>query len=429
MELTQRLNEKKRQFEELRSSVSGKRARLGEVEQELATVVQCLGSIWNDPPKRAALLNRQFDLKEEQRKLCAEIQRIEDRTDETEFWFDFAELIREQSRPPPEPTPQPRRELELVHGGSSGSEEEVDYVEQSDSEEYIESTVIEAKPIVKRQAGLLVEHFIDNQGTRNQEAQKQMIQMIEGGRMPSQVVHVLDQLHCQSSTEDGVCGGDLVLQREAYRCLKCNALSELEAKPAPSQYVLAKTPADRERVSYVAQYTYKKINHFKDWLSQFQAKENTQIPEEVLDKVRVALVQKRIKNFDKITPKKIWKVLKEISLPKMYEHRNLICNKISGNPPPFLTAEQERKLRDMFEELQAPFERHKVKGRKNFLSYSYTLHKLLQILGMPKRIYGQFKILQGPQLVALHDETWKKMMAELDARKALGISWPFYPSQ
>src|SRR5262245_58824841 len=64
-----------------------------------------------------------------------------------------------------------------------------------------------------------------------------------------------------------------------------------------------------------------KLNHFKDWLSQFQAKENTQIPEEVLDAVRLSLRSKGIKNFSSITPKRVQKELKELQLPKYYEHR------------------------------------------------------------------------------------------------------------
>jgi hypothetical protein len=129
-----------------------------------------------------------------------------------------------------------------------------------------------------------------------------------------------------------------------------------------------------------------------------------------------------------ITPKQILRILKELKMRKMYEHKSLICNKISGNPPPFLSQEEERKLHTMFEALQEPFERNKPRGRKNFLSYSYTLNKLLRIMGFPEEIWSEFTLLRGRPKLAMHDETWRKMMKDLDERRELGIRWPFHPS-
>ena len=40
----------------------------------------------------------------------------------------------------------------------------------------------------------------------------------------------------------------------------------------------------------------------------------------------------------------------------------------------------EEKLRMMFKEIQGPFMKHCPKTRKNFLSYSYVLHKFVQLL-------------------------------------------------
>jgi hypothetical protein len=34
-------------------------------------------------------------------------------------------------------------------------------------------------------------------------------------------------------------------------------------------------------------YAYKKINHFKEILAQFQGKETTQIPDEVIDQIHL----------------------------------------------------------------------------------------------------------------------------------------------
>jgi hypothetical protein len=424
-ELQLRLDDKKRQFEEQYAALPQRRAELAELQRQLAAAEALLRTKEGAPgaPRNPQLYSAAFALRERVARLEREVERLESREDEIEFWLDLTELMRSQARPPLPPPPALHR-CEIVHGGSDGesddddaddawggySSEELDASEDAAPSAPSASASASsasasasanpgasaAAPAPKRRRGTLVEHFVDAKETKHQEAKRQMIDFISGKGVPSTVVSTLQQDQCPALDAEGrACGGDLVLDRDQYRCLRCSRVSALG---------YAKTPADRERTSYVAQYTYKKINHFKDWLSQFQAKENTVIPEEVLDQVRLALRQKGIKDLSKITPRRILRVLKEIPLPKMYEHKNLICNKISGNPPPFLSGEQERKLRDMFEELQAPFERHRPRNRKNFLSYSYTLHKLLQLLGLPRRIFGQFKILAGPQLVAIHDQ-------------------------
>ena len=44
-----------------------------------------------------------------------------------------------------------------------------------------------------------------------------------------------------------------------------------------------------------------------------------------------------------------------------------------------LWTEVQEKLRMMFKEIQGPFMKHCPKTRKNFLSYSYVLHKFNNI--------------------------------------------------
>ena len=66
---------------------------------------------------------------------------------------------------------------------------------------------------------------------------------------------------------------------------------------------------------------------------------------------------------------------------KYYEHIPHILNKLNGLPIPHFEPELEEKLRTMFKMIQSPFLRHAPSERKNFLSYSYVLHKMCQLLG------------------------------------------------
>ena len=47
-----------------------------------------------------------------------------------------------------------------------------------------------------------------------------------------------------------------------------------------------------------------------------------------------------------------------------------------------MSRETEEELRRMFTEIQIPFQKFCPKDRKNFLSYSYVLHKFVQLLDL-----------------------------------------------
>ena len=101
-------------------------------------------------------------------------------------------------------------------------------------------------------------------------------------------------------------------------------------------------------------FAYKRINHFNEWLSQFQAKESTDISSEIIEKILLELKKERILNVANISNNKVREILKKLKLNKFYEHIPYIINKINGKPPPTITKEIEEKLRFMFKEIQGP---------------------------------------------------------------------------
>ena len=155
-------------------------------------------------------------------------------------------------------------------------------------------------------------------------------------------------------------------------------------------------------------FAYKRINHFNEWLSQFQAKENTDISSEIIEKILLELKKERILNVANISNSKIREILKKLKLNKFYEHIPYIINKINGKPPPTITKEMEEKLRFMFKEIQTPFELHCPKNRKNFLSYSYVIHKFIQLLNMDEYLI-HFPLLKSREKLYQQDKIWKNI--------------------
>ena len=82
----------------------------------------------------------------------------------------------------------------------------------------------------------------------------------------------------------------------------------------------------------VSFYAYKRINHFREILAQFQAKETTTIPDELIEKLKKQIEKERISLKD-LTNKKTKEMLKHLGYNKYYEHISYIKDKLGIRPP------------------------------------------------------------------------------------------------
>lgn len=171
----------------------------------------------------------------------------------------------------------------------------------------------------------------------------------------------------------------------------------------------------------ISWFSYKRCNHFAEWLLTLQAKEETTIPDEVLDAVRAEYKKSRftMKIQNHITPPKTRQFLKKLGLNKYYEHTHAITSILSGVPAPKLSPPLEKKLKQLFMQIQEPFERHKPANRSNFLSYSFILYKFCELLGEDS-LLQYFPLLKSTEKLFACDQVWKKICVEL--------GWEFIPS-
>ena len=171
-------------------------------------------------------------------------------------------------------------------------------------------------------------------------------------------------------------------------------------------------PSFKDPPMEVCYFSYKRINHYNEWLAQFQAKESTEIPNEVYEKIYAEIKKERIINLEKLDTKKIRQYLKKNKLNKYYDHAAHILYQINGVQPPCMSKELEEKLRLMFKEIQGPFMEVCPKSRKNFLNYSYVLHKFVELLGLDEyKIY--FPLLKDREKLHQTDMIWKKICERL----------------
>jgi len=159
-------------------------------------------------------------------------------------------------------------------------------------------------------------------------------------------------------------------------------------------------------------FAYKRTNHLNEILNQIQAKESTDIPDEVLELIKEEIRKERIKDLTKLTNAKVRHFLRKLNLNKYYEHIAHIINKLNGLPPPIITKPVEDKLRICFREIQGPWMEIAKKPKKNFLNYHYVLHKCVELLGHDE-YKSLFPLLKSREKIASHDSLWAIICARL----------------
>jgi hypothetical protein len=206
--------------------------------------------------------------------------------------------------------------------------------------------------------------------------------------------------HCEA------CGSEMIvcMNEATVTCSKCGN----------KEFILIDSdkPSYKDPPREMSYYAYKKINHFNEWLAQFQAKESTEIPSEIYDQILLQLKKERITNFATLKRAKLREILRNMGQPKYYEHIPHIINRLSGQNAPFMSREEEERLRHMFREILPSFRKNIPKGRRNFLSYGYILYKFCELLEMDE-LLACFPLLKNRDKLYIQDQAWKGICADM----------------
>lgn len=174
--------------------------------------------------------------------------------------------------------------------------------------------------------------------------------------------------------------------------------------------------------TYKSPFSYKRINRFNEILATLQAKENTDIPQFVMNAVQKEIDKEQKYDIDNIDNVKIRYYLKRLSLTNFYEHSPHILNQINKIRPIQIPIEVEEMLREMFKQIQDPFEKVKEKvcpSRLSFLSYNFVLYKFCELLDL-EEFQKCFTLLKSIDKLRLQDKIWKGICEEL--------GWEYIPS-
>lgn len=221
-----------------------------------------------------------------------------------------------------------------------------------------------------------------------------------------------DKVNQNNICSNPECSGEKIIsQNDGYSvCKKCGL----------SETILLSTdkPNYKEPTQDTGTYAYKRINHLTEILSQLQAKESTDIPPKVFENIQRELKKRKIDKND-LDIFKLRRILKKLNYRKYYEHVPHIIQIINGKEPPNFSRDDEIKIKQLFKSIQKPFAIYCPKTRKNFLNYSYVLHKFCELLGLDE-FTNYFPLLKNNTKLLQHDKIWKNICNYM--------KWEFYKS-
>lgn len=178
-------------------------------------------------------------------------------------------------------------------------------------------------------------------------------------------------------------------------------------------------PSYKDPPKEISYFAYKRINHLNECINQSMGKESTTISDDVFDRILIELSKQKITNMADLTYTIVKRILKSLELSKYYEHVQYIITALNGLAIKQLSPEIEDRIRSMFKQIQTPFLKHSPGTRRNFLSYSFVLHKLIQLLEQDDFLKS-FPLLRSREKLHQQDLVWKLICKDL--------GWQFYPS-
>jgi hypothetical protein len=174
---------------------------------------------------------------------------------------------------------------------------------------------------------------------------------------------------------------------------------------------------DDIRASSVSRkYTYRRINHFRDFVRQVQGKSNVPPAPELTKLLRHEFFKCHTK-VDDIHPKLVRKKLKKLNKSEHYEIVVVLTMVLNPKFTPIsIPPEREEKLCFMFLQAEPVYEKIKSrvrKSRRNFMSYPVAAFKLCQLNGWSEYLHA-FTLLKSDKLLVEQDKYWKLICSELN---------------
>jgi len=196
-------------------------------------------------------------------------------------------------------------------------------------------------------------------------------------------------------------------------CNKCGLLLEISGDIFEDEQIYFQ---EGKRIKHGS---YDPSKHCKFWIERIQACENTDIPADIITKIKNSIKRDKIKTKNHITCHMIRKYLREINNSKYNEHIPLIHKLITGIVPPQLTETELQLIHIYFDKVINIYEQIKPKNKTNCPYHPYFIYKIIeQILKKDVDRIKKIQILsyihlQSRETLIYNDIMWKNICESL----------------
>ena len=168
---------------------------------------------------------------------------------------------------------------------------------------------------------------------------------------------------------------------------------------------------------------YDPTKHCRIWVERIQARETTDIPIKVIERIKKCISRDRIRDIKLISCSQIRKYLQQTHNSKYNEHIPLIRKLITGVVPPQLTDHEVQLINIYFDKVIRIFDEVKPTGKTNCPYHPFFIYKIIeQIIKAPfdrirkKEILGAIH-LQSRETLVCNDLLWRPICQRINEFK------------
>ena len=202
------------------------------------------------------------------------------------------------------------------------------------------------------------------------------------------------------------CGEKMTIQSNTseFLCTKCGIINTLVGT------VFEDYQFYNQEGSRYKHASYEPSRHCKFWIDRIQAKESTNIPQDVILKIEDCIKRDKIRLKRNITIEQFRKYLKDTKLSKYNDHLPLIKKMITGIVPPQLNHNEEQLLFNYFDKAVKTYNIIKESTKNNNIYYPFLIWKILEIIIQDRQRLKKLLDcihLQGNNTLIENDRVWK----------------------
>lgn len=172
------------------------------------------------------------------------------------------------------------------------------------------------------------------------------------------------------------CGSKMIIQSNTSEllCTNCGSIHTLIGS------VFENNQFYQQEGNRYMHGTYDPNRHCKFWIDRIQAKENTIIDDNAINKIKQCIKKDKIENLKNISIDQFRIYLKQTKLSKLNDHIPLIKKMITGYIPPQLNHKELHLLFNYFDKATKIYNQIKPKEKSNSLYYPFLIWKILDLI-------------------------------------------------